>query len=127
MRFELSKHNIDKVKKVLEGVCGKTVMINDTNLLGVVSIDITEGEVCDSALISGIEQDGSKRDLIEIIFTFENGRAVHSFYPDEEHCEIIFEADDIWIIEIKDLLQYIEQKKLDLDFQLGEYNKYIDR
>lgn len=124
MHFELSRYNIDKVKKALEGVSGKSVMINDTNLFGVVSIDISECKVHDDDIIRG---DGGERDLIDITFNFENGRAAHSFCPDEEHCEIIFETDDLRIIQIEDMGKYIERKQFDLNFQLEEYNRHMSR
>lgn len=127
MNFDLRKYNIDKVKKALEGVQGKNIMVNDTWLHGVVSIDITESEMYDGDPIPEAGFDGGKRDLIDITFNFESGKVSHSFCPDEEHCEIIFETDDLWIIQIKGLKEYIEQKKFDLDFQLKEYEKYMSR
>lgn len=127
MRFDLRKYNIDEVKKALEGVRGKSVMVNDTNLLGVTSIDIEETEIYDGDPIPEEGYDGCKQDFIDIIFNFENGSAVHSFCPDEEHCQIIFETDDLWIIQIEDIKKYIERKRHSLDFQLKEYEEYMSR
>jgi len=127
MNFELRKYNIDKVKKALEGVHGKNIMINDTWLHGVVSIDIEASESYDGDPIPEEGYDGGKRELIDITFNFENGRVSHSFCPDEQHCEIMFETDELWIIRIENLKQYIEREKSDLDFQLKEYEKYMSK
>lgn len=127
MNFNLRKYNIDKVKKALEGVRGKSVMINNTSLYGVVSIDITESEMYDGDPIPEEGYDGGKTDYINLAFNFENGSAAHSFRPDEEHCEIIFETEELWIIQIEDLKVYIERKKFDLDFQLKEYEEYMSK
>ncbi len=125
MIFELSKYNTDKVKKVLGGVQGKNIMVNDTWLHGVASIDVTECETFDSDPEEGY--DGGKRDLINIAFNFENGNVAHSFCPDEEHCEIRFETDELWIFSIEDIKQYIERKQGELAFQLKEYEEYISK
>ena len=124
MDFDLRKYNIDRVKKALEGVKGNSVMINDTCLHGVISIDITESEMYDGDPVPEEGYDGGKTELIVLTFNFENGKAVHDFCPDVKHCEISFETDDLWIFQIEDLKQYIERKKFDLDFQLKEYEEY---
>lgn len=125
MNFELHKHNIDKVQKVLEGVQGKNIMINDIWLKGVVSIEITESEVYDGDPEEDF--DGGKTDYIDLTFNFENGKASHNFCPDNEHCEITFETDELWIIKIEDLKKYIERQKSDLDWKLKEYQEYMSR
>lgn len=127
MNFDLRKYNIDKVKKALEGVQGRNIMINDTWLNGVVSIDITESESYDSDPIPEEGYDGGKKDWITLTFNFENGRVSHGFCPDVQHCEIMFETDDLWIIRIEDLKKYIERERFDLDFQLKQYEEYMSK
>ncbi len=118
MNFELRKYNIEQVKKVLKDVKGKSVFVNDTQLNGVVSIEIEESTIYDGDPCS--EEDGSKSEYIDLIFNFGNGcSATHSFCPDIQHCEIIFETDDLWIVRIEDLKEYIERAKDDLDFRLA--------
>lgn len=127
MNFELKKHSIDKVKKALEGVQGKNITINDTWLHGVVSIGIEEEVMYDGDPIPEQDYDGGKTEYIELVFNLENGKVTRSFCPDNEHCEITFETDDLWIIRIEDLKQYIERKKFDLDWQLKEYEQYMSK
>jgi len=124
MNFDLRKYNIDEVKKALEGVQGKNIVINDTWLDGVVSIGIEEEEMYDGDPIPEENYDGGRTDYIKLVFNFENGLVTHSFCPDTQHCEIIFETDDLWIIRIEDIKQYVERTKFDLDFQLKAYEEY---
>jgi len=127
MNFDLRKYNIDKVKKALEGVRGKSVMINNTSLYGVVSIDIEESEMYNDEPIPEEDYDGGRTELIVLTFNFENGKAARSFCPDTQHCGISFETDELWIIDICDMDKYIERKRFDLDFQLKEYQEYMSR
>lgn len=125
MRFELRKYNIEAVKKALEGVQGKNIMINNTLLSGVVSIEIAESTMYDSDPIPEEGYDGGKKDFIDIIFNFENGNATHSFCPDEERCQVRFETEDLWIFITEDAKQFIERERHVLDLQFKEHEEYM--
>ena len=127
MNFELRKYNIDKVKEALKNVKGKAVIINDTSLYGVVSIDIEEEVMYDCDPIPEENYDGGKTDYIKLVFNYENGSAAHSFCQDIKHCEIIFETDDLWIIQIKDLKEYIEREIFDLQFRLKDFEGHMSK
>ncbi len=120
MRFELVKYNIDKVLKVISDIGGRDIMVNDMSLSGVKTIAINEDKEYLDDLDTGT-------DIINLIFEFENGRAYHSFRPDIEHCEIIFETDDLWIILIEDLKKYLEREKCDIEFKLEEYEEVMSK
>ena len=117
MRFELKKHNIDQVLKALSDIGGRDIVVNNVSLSGVKSIAINATK----EYLDAFDEEGT--DAINLIFEFENGRAYQSFCPDVEHCEIIFETDDLWIILIKDLKDYLEREKSDIDFKLKEYQE----
>ncbi len=127
MEFELGKYNIDKVKKALEGVRGKNIMIEDTWLHGVTSIDIEGQTTYDGDPIPEEGYDGGKRDLIGITFNFENGKASHNFCPDEEVCRVLFEQEDLWIFQIESIAAFVEREKGLLDDRLTEYKAYMQR
>ncbi len=115
MRFELTKHNIDKVQKTVSDVGGRDIMVNDISLLGVKNIVINEGK----EFLDDLDNEGT--DVINLTFEFENGQANQSFYPAIQHCEISFETETLWIILIEDLKRYLEREKFDIDFRLKEY------
>lgn len=125
MVYELTKYNIDVVKKALEDVNGKAVYINDVGLYGVKSIDIETSVMYDGDPDPETGYDGGKRDMIDLTFNFEKGSAKHSFCPDTEHCGISFETDDLWIFNILDLKKYIENQMFELNYRLGEYDKFM--
>lgn len=121
MRFELRKYNIDKVSKALSDIGGRDIMVNHMSLSGVKNIVINEDkEYLDDLDTTGI-------DIINMIFEFENGKAYQSFRPDFEHCEISFETDDLWIILIENLKEYLEREKFDIEFELKEYQKAMSK
>lgn len=115
MKFELAKYNIDQVLKALSDIGGRDIMVNDMSLSGVKAITINEGK----EFLDDLDNEGT--DIVNLIFEFENGQAYQSFHPDVEHCEIMFETDDLWIILIEDLKDYLEREKSDIDFKLEEY------
>ena len=117
MRFELTKHNIDQVLKALSDIGGRDIVVNNVSLSGVKSITINATK----EYLDAFDEEGS--DAINMIFEFENGRAYQSFCPDVEHCEIMFETDDLWIVLIKDLKDYLEREKFDIEFRLQEYQE----
>lgn len=121
MRFELAKYNIDKVLKAVSDVGGKDIMINDLSLSGVKAITINEGK----EFLDDLDNEGT--DIVNLVFEFENGQAYQSFYPDTQHCEVTFETDDLWIIRIEDLKQYLERVKFDIDFRLKEYQETMSK
>lgn len=127
MKTELTKHNIAEVKVVLEGIEGKSVMLNGTTLYGVKSINIFEDEMFYGDPIPEEGYDGGKTQLILLTFNFESGKAERSFCPDSEHCEISFETENLLAFRIQDLKEYIENEKFDLDFRLKEYEAYMSR
>ena len=115
MRFELTKHNIDQVLKALSDIGGRDIVVNNVSLSGVKSIAINATK----EYLDAFDEEGS--DAINMIFEFENGRAYQSFCPDVEHCEIMFETDDLWIILIEDLKKHLERERSDIEFKLEEY------
>lgn len=121
MRFELAKYNIDKVLKAVSDIGGRDIMVNDISLSGVKTIAINESK----EYLDDLDEQGT--DIINLIFEFEEGQAYQSFRPDVEHCEIIFETDDLWIILIEDLKKYLEREKCDIDFKLQEYQEVMSK
>lgn len=121
MNFELRKYNIERIKKVLQEQLTDEVAIsiNGTFLYGVKSIDIAESVMYDSEPIPEENYDGGKVDYIDLTFNLESGKAVHSFCPDIQACEINFESDDLWIIHIERMEKYLKDKSFDIDFQLS--------
>jgi hypothetical protein len=115
MKFELAKYNIDQVLKALSDIGGRDIMVNDMSLSGVKAITINEGK----EFLDDLDNEGT--DIVNLIFEFENGRAYQSFCPDVEHCEIMFETDDLWIILIEDLKKHLERERSDIEFKLEEY------
>jgi len=128
MENELTMNNIDKVTEALKGVKGKTIMIGDTFLEGVVSIEIKAGKeyLNDSCTDEGA--DGEEIDVIHICFNFEGGGyATKSFEPDMKVCRFSFETDTLWAVLINDIKTYVEREKFDLDFRLEQYEKFMEQ
>ena len=123
MNFTLHKHNIPQVKKVLQDVKGKAVCVNDVSLSGVVSIDITESELYDYEPIPEENENGGRRERIDLTFSFQGGSAKYSFEPKQDHCEISFETEDLWIINIQPLEKYLEREISNMQFELDWMKK----
>lgn len=123
MNFELRKYNIEQVKKALSDVKGKTIMLNDTWLYEVISIDIEEAIMHNEDPVPDENYDGGKVESIVLIFNFENGKVCHGFCLDIQHCEIMIETEDLWVFRIQPLQKYLESKIFDLQFQLNEIKK----
>jgi hypothetical protein len=127
MRNELTKYNIDKALKALEEIKGKDIMLNETCLYDVASIEIEESEMYDSDPDPSINYDGGKRDLIILRFSFENGKAVYSYCPDEQVCHYWDETPDLLCFRIESIPAFVESERFDLDFRLKQYEEYMSR
>lgn len=121
MRFELTKFNIDKALKAVSDIGGRDIMVNDISLSGVKTIIINEAK----EYLDDLDEQGT--DIINLIFEFEEGQAYQSFRPDVEHCEIIFETEDLWIILIEDLKKYLGREKADIEFKMQEYEEAMSK
>jgi len=123
MKYELTKWNMDKAVKALGDLTGKNIMIDDTHLMGVDSIEIEEEAVYDSDPDESIGYDGGKVDYIRTIFHIGNGKVAHSFCPDTHICHFWHETDDLICFSIKGIPEYVKDAKFDLDWKLQEYEK----
>ena len=127
MRFELTRYNIDKAIMALRDVIGKNIMIGDTHLIGVDSVEIDEEAVYDGDPVPEENYDGGRTDYIRIIFHIGSGKVIHNFCPDMQVCHFWHELDDLICFSIKKIPDYVKDEKFDLDFRLQEYEKYMSR
>lgn len=121
MRFELTKHNFNNVLKALSYIGCREIIVNDVSLSGVKKVVINKGK----EYLDDLDTVGT--DIITMIFEFENGIAYQSFRPDIEHCEITFDAEELWIVRIEGLKPYLERRKAGIDVKLQEYEEVMKR
>lgn len=127
MKFELTKWNIDKALETLKDLKDKSIMVDDISLYGVTSIGIEQSEWYDGDPIPEEGYDGGKHDEIIVTFNFEGGKAARHYCSDTHVCHFWNETNDLICFEIKDIKEYVEREKFDLDFRLQEYEKYMSK
>lgn len=127
MKNELTKWSFDKALKNLGDLTGKSIMIGDTHLIGVTSIEFEEEVICDSDPDESIGYDGGKQDYIRIIFHIGDGKVSHSYCPNIEICHYWHELDDLICFSIESIPEFVKRQKFDLDFKLSEYEEYMKK
>ncbi|WP_372997410.1 hypothetical protein [Lutispora sp.] len=127
MKTEITKYNYEKVIDLLNDIAaGSNYATKNANFYGVTSITAELGHNFNSDPELEAGYDGGGEDYICIKFNFEGGgEACISFRPDEEHCEVTKEMDDLWIFHIEPIPDYVAREKDMLDYKLKEYEEYM--